>query len=146
MSNYQFEAAEVYSLAIALKKEGYSYRAIEKITGVSRTTINNYVRKFVDPISYEEMNRHIRVKNIRNAASKEGKTIDNSARERALHKELSKENIVNINTRESDAQKIAQLEKELAMMKLKADLYNEIINVAEKQFNIKLLKKAGAKQ
>ena len=41
---------------------------------------------------------------------------------------------------------IARLKKELAHESLRADAFNELINVAEKQFNISIRKKAGAKQ
>ena len=41
---------------------------------------------------------------------------------------------------------IACLKKELAHESLRADAFNELINVAEKQFNISIRKKAGAKQ
>jgi len=40
----------------------------------------------------------------------------------------------------------ARLESDLRMVEMKADLYNEIITVAEKQFNIQIRKKAGAKR
>ena len=36
---------------------------------------------------------------------------------------------------------IARLKKELAYESLRADAYNELINVAEKQFNISIRKK-----
>ena len=41
---------------------------------------------------------------------------------------------------------IARLKKQLAHESLRADAYDELINVAEKQFNISIRKKAGAKQ
>ena len=41
---------------------------------------------------------------------------------------------------------ISRLKKELAHESLRADAFNELINVAEKQFNISIRKKAGAKQ
>jgi hypothetical protein len=47
---------------------------------------------------------------------------------------------------ETAEEKIARLEKELEDANLRADLYNEIINVAEKKFNIQIRKKAGTKQ
>lgn len=47
---------------------------------------------------------------------------------------------------ESPLEKIARLEKELQDARLLADLYNEIINVAEKKFDIQIRKKAGTKQ
>jgi len=47
---------------------------------------------------------------------------------------------------ESLLQEIARLKKELRDARLERDLYNEIINVAEKKFDIQIRKKAGAKQ
>ena len=41
---------------------------------------------------------------------------------------------------------ISRLKRELADESLRADAYNEMINVAEKRFNIPIRKKAGAKQ
>lgn len=43
-------------------------------------------------------------------------------------------------------QKVKQLERELSEARLERDLYNEIINVAEKKFDIQIRKKAGTKQ
>ncbi len=47
---------------------------------------------------------------------------------------------------ETAEEKIARLEKELEDARLRADLYNEIINVAEQKFGIQIRKKAGTKQ
>ena len=47
---------------------------------------------------------------------------------------------------ETAEEKIARLEKELEDARLRADLYEEIINVAEKKFDIQIRKKAGTKQ
>ena len=43
-------------------------------------------------------------------------------------------------------EKIRQLEKELKHERLRADVYDELINVAEENFRIQIRKKAGAKQ
>jgi hypothetical protein len=40
----------------------------------------------------------------------------------------------------------ARLREELKYQRLRADAYDEMINVAEEQFDIKIRKKAGAKQ
>ncbi len=40
---------------------------------------------------------------------------------------------------------ISRLEKELDNAQIKAELYNEMINVAERHFNIRIRKKSGAK-
>lgn len=47
---------------------------------------------------------------------------------------------------ESAEDKIKRLERELAETRLSRDFYNEMINVAEKQFNINIRKKAGTGQ
>ena len=44
---------------------------------------------------------------------------------------------------ESAEEKIRRLEQELAEARLARDFYNEMINVAEEQFNISIRKKAG---
>ena len=41
---------------------------------------------------------------------------------------------------------VARLRKALREASMRADLYDEMINVAEKQFNISIRKKAGTKQ
>lgn len=43
-------------------------------------------------------------------------------------------------------QKVRRLERELSEARMERDLYNEIINVAEKKFDIQIRKKAGTKQ
>ena len=47
---------------------------------------------------------------------------------------------------ETPEQKIKRLEKELSEARLARDFYNEMINVAERQFNIDIRKKAGTRQ
>ena len=47
---------------------------------------------------------------------------------------------------ETADEKIARLEKELEEARLRADLYDEMINVAEKRFDIQIRKKAGTKR
>lgn len=44
------------------------------------------------------------------------------------------------------AEKIARLESELRDIRLERDLYREVIDVAEKHYNVPILKKAGVKQ
>lgn len=47
---------------------------------------------------------------------------------------------------ESLQERLLRLEKELKEARMRAALYEEIINVAEKKFDIRIRKKAGAKQ
>lgn len=48
--------------------------------------------------------------------------------------------------KESIQERLLRLEKELKEARMLADLYEEIINVAEKKFDIRIRKKAGTKQ
>lgn len=52
-----------------------------------------------------------------------------------------------VTTKEADSlkMKLAKLKEELKYQRLRADAYDEMINVAEEQFDIKIRKKAGAK-
>lgn len=43
-------------------------------------------------------------------------------------------------------ERLMRLEKELKEVRMRADLYEEIINVAEKKFDIQIRKKAGTKR
>lgn len=47
---------------------------------------------------------------------------------------------------ESLEQKVARLERELKDARLMRDFYDEMINVAERQFNIPIRKKAGTRR
>ena len=49
-------------------------------------------------------------------------------------------------TGETAEEKVARLERELEEARLRADLYDEIINVAEKKFDIQIRKKVGTKR
>ena len=44
------------------------------------------------------------------------------------------------------ADKIARLESELRDIRLERDLYREVIDIAEKRYNVPILKKSGVKQ
>lgn len=49
-------------------------------------------------------------------------------------------------TGETTEQKLSRLEKELKLANMKADLYKELIDVAQKKYGIDIIKKAGAKR
>ena len=102
---------------------GLNYERISKIIPVTSDTISRWIRTFVaENSSSSSMSKshHPHV----SSASSESESVD----VKALHAE------------------IARLKKQLAHESLRADAYDELINVAEKQFNISIRKKAGAKQ
>lgn len=59
---------------------------------------------------------------------------------------LSNMKLVKINTNEKDSQKsITELEKELQEAKLLAEAYRRMIDIAEKEFKINIVKKSNTK-
>lgn len=104
-------------------QKGMGRDRISKIIPVSETTVSNWIRTFV---------------------------AEHSNKDKAMKEEKQKADAVQPNNENCDINElqaeIARLKKELAHESLKAAAYNEMINVAEKQFNISIRKKAGAKQ
>lgn len=105
------------------QEEGLSYERISKIIPVSSDTVSNWIRTFVGE---NQSSARMAKTNYPQPASLA------SSSESADVKVLQAE--------------IARLKKQLAHETLRADAYDELINVAEKQFNISIRKKAGAKQ
>ena len=114
---------------LRLHELGLSTRAISKKIGISKSTIHNWCSKFAAELTINDMSRK---------KSKPTRYIATSA----------PQNVENIQSSipETDAQKIARLERELRNAQLRADFYEEMVNVAEEQFNISIRKKAGAKR
>ncbi len=104
-------------------QEGIGCIKISRIIPVSKATISNWIRNFAsgspEPIVMK--------------------------RKTSTDPETTTAGVESTDTKTLQAE-IARLKKELAYESLRADAYNELINVAEKQFNISIRKKAGAKQ
>lgn len=102
--------------------KGFGCTRISRIIPVGRTTISAWISTFVSE-------------------------NPNSMRMKKSNRPVSS-NVPDIDCKESKAlqAEIAQLKKRLAHESLRADAYEELINVAEKQFNISIRKKAGTKQ
>lgn len=105
------------------QEEGLNYERISKIIPVSSDTVSNWIRTFV-----AENQSSVRMAKTNNSQSASPVSSSKSADVNVLQAE------------------IAQLKKQLAHERLRADAYDELINVAEKQFNISIRKKAGTKQ
>ena len=102
-------------------QEGIGCTKISRIIPVGETTISRWIRNFAAENNLVE---HA-MNNIEVTENQMSEYSDNI-------KELK--------------EKIRQLEKELKHERLRADVYNELINVAEENFKIQIRKKAGAKQ
>lgn len=112
-----------------LLDEGLSYREIEKKTGVPKSIIHRWITIFAENMPVESTNTMLPKRIPCKRAPLEPPT-----------------NGVMSEQGESADEKIARLERELENEKLRSELYKEIINVAEKNFNISIIKKAGTKQ
>ena len=117
-----------YDEAIRLwYEEGLSSTRISKIFPIDRKTISRWVTKFA--IENNIPNSHHA--NMGKVKTKTEQSIEQLSLEAEV-KRLKAEK--------------ARLESDLRMAEMKADLYNEMIDVAEKMFDIPIRKKAGAKR
>lgn len=102
-------------------EEGMSPYRIAKIIPVSRWTIIDWIRNFA-----------------------RDKKVKQSNRVKVMKKE-QETNLELLDARQLQ-QEVMRLRDELLKSNLRAEAYNELINVAEKQFKISIRKKAGTKQ
>lgn len=97
-------------------------KEISNIIPVSEETIRRWCIKFADELN--ETEAMTKKKRTTPTTPDEQQSCDNKALER----------------------RIKELEAKLAKESLRADFYEEMINVAESKFNIPIRKKAGIKQ
>lgn len=114
--------------AMLLHEAGWSNVAIGKKLGRHNSNIQRLLKK----MSSQSVNSNMAEKKY-NEIDKPRRVIGGHAPEMAAEAEPV-------------ADKVARLEKELEDARLRADLYEEIINVAEQKFNIQIRKKAGTKR
>ena len=110
-------------------EEGLGSLRITHLVPVSRSTILRWIRNFVseNPEYRYQMQK-----------ASTPKLVDSVADEQ--QKEASLEEIKALK------EELGRLKVQLQKAELRADLYDEMINVAEKQFNIPIRKKAGVKR
>ena len=122
--------------AVQLYNEGWTYKELGKKYNRSMSNIWTWINKFAKELDNPVMSKKIR-KNKR------------MERARRLVGQSAPETVESPSTgsgAESTEDKIRRLERELAEARMARDFYNEMINVAEKQFNINIRKKAGTRQ
>ena len=108
-------------------KDGASITAISKRISTPRNTIRRWIRNFAEE----------------NAIEMPTKTYCKHYDKQTYRSDI--QSMAEGDTKALKAE-IMRLEKELKREKLRADLNDEIINVAEQKFNIQIRKKAGAKR
>lgn len=121
-----------FEQVVQLHRQGMSIRDIASKTGVSKSAIHRWLSIFAQedlptmktkPTPPKRATGVIAPENVSTDENSPGNSISETAEER-----------------------IARLEKELEESKLRADLYYEIIHVAEQKFDIQIIKKAGTKR
>ena len=119
-----------YDQVISLyRDEHLGPRRISRIIPLACTTISRWIRNFVaeNPEMISDRMQHSRESKERKASIE---SVDPAKAQEV--KELQLE--------------VARLTRELRKASMRADAYEELINVAEKKFNIAIRKKAGTKQ
>ena len=133
MFQYQTKTKDLYyDKAIDLYvREGLSYRQIAKILPVSKTTIMRWIAIFAE----ENPHAQRMVKLTTNVKTRKVERIQPAPRDAKMPEDVKflQEEVIRLR---------ALLEK----AEIKAEAYEELINVAESKFKISIRKKAGAKQ
>ena len=127
MSSYKEKRAKYFEEVLRLHyQEGLSPKKIAKILPLAHSTIELWITNFAVENNISKFSSYEVIKSKLPKPSEEEKMTDDEI------KALKAENLI--------------LRRQVRDAEMRADLYNEIINVAEKQFNIPIRKKAGAKQ
>jgi len=113
-----------FNEVIRLHREyGWGEGRISKILPISHATVSRWIAIFV--------------------AENKGKTVQMKKRKPPTEVITSDTKVSDIKALESE---IVRLQAQVKQESLRADAYEEMINVAESKFNIAIRKKAGAKQ
>lgn len=138
------KAYELYQSGWTLRELGRKY---DRSPGSMHRWINKYAMEAVN--TDMKKNNGSKGKYEHPAASKARRAVGQHAPETIAVPSKQPEAATLSGTQddpETAEQKIARLERELRDAKLMRDFYNEMINVAEQQFNIPIRKKAGTRR
>lgn len=121
--------AKYYNEVIRLYfEEGLGSQKLTHIIPVSRSTILRWIRTFVRDNPGYQMQKPTIPKH------EDPQAVEALRREKAEKAEIK-----------ALKEEIGRLQTQLRRAEIRADLYDEMINVAERQFNIPIRKKPGAK-
>lgn len=127
--------------AMRLHEAGWSNVAIGKKLGRHNSNIQRLLKKMGSLSVNKDMKDSGSTKSQRSI-----RVIGHRAPESQGSSENFESSHSGSNESERLTERITRLEKELEDARLRADLYEEIINVAENKFDIQIRKKAGTKQ
>ena len=129
MNHYSSTRDNYLAQALSLSKQGLPVSTIVKLIPVDRATIYRWIAKFAVDNLQEEPSVMAR-KSKKDAQSQSEVPVNEALPDDVIA--LQKE--------------IKDLRAQLTKAEIKAEAFDELINVAEAQFGIQIRKKAGAKQ
>lgn len=122
MKSYKKQREFYQPKVLELASSGMSVREISLLFPVSKKTIYNWIRIFASETFQDTYPMSKETSNTRKELQSYETDVD------VLHA------------------RIRELETQLTMAEIKAEAYDEMINVAESMFHIQIRKKAGAKR
>ena len=129
MNHYSSTRDNYLAQALSLSKQGLPVSTIVKLIPVDRATIYRWIAKFAVDNPQEEPS-------VMAKKSKKGSRVQPEA----LINEALPDDVIALQ------KEIKDLRAQLTKAEIKAEAFDELINVAEAQFGIQIRKKAGAKQ
>lgn len=109
---------------IDLRSSGVSFLGISKIIPVSEATVRRWCAKFAPELYY----------------------VDFMTKKKTLREKHVRDSVSLPSDVEALQAEILRLKSELTKAEIKAEAYDEMINVAESELGISIRKKSGAKQ
>lgn len=125
MKSYKKLRANYHSKVLELSSSGMSVKEISSLFPISQSTVYHWIRIFADENAQETEPMDEKIAELR-GCSPELPASDSDV--------------------ESLRARIRELESALTKAEIKAEAYDEMINVAESKFHIQIRKKAGAKR
>ena len=129
MNHYSSTRDNYLAQALTLSKQGLPVSTIVKLIPVDRATIYRWIAKFAVNNPQEEPSV------MAGKSKKDGQT-----QSEVPVKESLPDDVIALQ------KEINELRAQLTKAEIKAEAFDELINVAEAQFGIQIRKKAGAKQ
>lgn len=131
------------------EEEGWTQKEIGKKFNRAQSAIHRWITKFAKDLDNPKMsnNRKRDKKKRERARRKFGITAPETVPvEYSVASDSVSSSEVNNSSEKELKARIARLERELEDARLMRDFYDEMINIAEKDFNIPIRKKGGAKR
>lgn len=135
--------------AVRLYDEGWTMKEIGKYFNRSQSNISVWINKFAKELTEPVMSRKSKrnEKRMKRATRRIGTMAPENSHDESASATVGKASrkVGNPGEKELKA-RIARLERELEDTRLMRDFYDEMINIAERDFNIPIRKKGGARQ